>query len=164
MGILRKKTFLFNQNILFLQANSGKMDETTCVRLLRQHGIKPTSNRILVAKALAAEEHPSSLAELGERLVSVDKSGIFRALSLFRDHHLVHSIDDGEGGVRYELCLSGSHDEDDDMHVHFYCGRCHKVYCLYDTPIPAVPLPRGFAKESANYVVKGICAECARKM
>ena len=41
------------------------MDESTCVTLLQQHGIKPTSNRILVVKALAAEEHPSSLTELG---------------------------------------------------------------------------------------------------
>lgn len=140
------------------------MDETTCVKLLQAHGIKPTSNRILVVKALAAEEHPSSLTELEDRMVSVDKSGIFRSLVLFRDHHLVHTIEDGEGAIRYELCLSHDGDEDDDMHVHFYCERCHKVYCLYDTPIPPVPLPRGFSRESANYMVKGVCAECNARM
>lgn len=140
------------------------MDVSTCVKLLQEHGIKPTSNRILVVKSLAAEEHPSSLAELEEKLLSVDKSGIFRALTLFREHHLVHTIEDGEGGIKYELCLSHNDDDDDDMHVHFYCERCHKVYCLYDTPIPAVPLPHGFTRESANYVVKGICEECNRKL
>lgn len=140
------------------------MDESTCVRLLQQHGIKPTSNRILVVKALAAEEHPSSLTELEDRMVSVDKSGIFRSLVLFRDHHLVHTIEDGEGAIRYELCLSHDGDEDDDMHVHFYCERCHRVFCLYDTPIPPVPLPRGFSRESANYMVKGVCAECNARM
>lgn len=140
------------------------MDESTCVRLLQQHGIKPTSNRILVVKALAAEEYPSSLTELEDRMVSVDKSGIFRSLVLFRDHHLVHTIEDGEGAIRYELCLSHDGDEDDDMHVHFYCERCHKVYCLYDTPIPQVPLPRGFSRESTNYMVKGVCAECNARM
>lgn len=140
------------------------MDETTCVKLLQAHGIKPTSNRILVVKALAAEEHPSSLTELEDRMVSVDKSGIFRSLVLFRDHHLVHTIEDGEGAIRYELCMSHDGDEDDDMHVHFYCERCHKVFCLYDTPIPPVPLPRGFSRESANYMVKGVCAECNARM
>lgn len=139
------------------------MDESTCVKLLQQHGIKPTSNRILVVKALAVEDNPSSLTELEEKLVSVDKSGIFRALVLFRDHHLVHTIEDGEGGIRYELCLSDNEDNDDDMHVHFYCEKCHKIFCLYDTPIPHVELPQGFSRESANYVVKGICAECSRK-
>lgn len=137
------------------------MDETTCVRLLQQHGIKPTSNRILVVKALAAEENPSSLTELEDKIVSVDKSGIFRSLSLFRNHHLVHSIEDGEGGMRYELCMSHNEDEDDDMHVHFYCEKCHRLFCLYDTPIPQVPLPRGFTRESENYVIKGICKECS---
>lgn len=136
------------------------MNETACVKLLQQHGIKPTSNRILVAKALAEEEYPSSLTELEEKLVSVDKSGIFRSLTLFREQHLVHTIEDGEGGIKYELCMSHAKDEDDDMHVHFYCEKCHKMYCLYGTPIPHVPLPGGFSRDSANYVIKGICAAC----
>lgn len=139
------------------------MDESVCVKLLQHHGIKPTSNRIIVVKALASEEHPSSLTELEEKIVSVDKSGIFRALTLFRDHHLVHSIEDGDGGIKYELCQSDSDDEDDDMHVHFYCESCHKLFCLYDTPIPHVPLPHGFSRDSANYVIKGICGDCNKK-
>lgn len=140
------------------------MDERTCEKLLKKHGIKPTSNRILVAKALADEEHPSSLTELEEKLVSVDKSGISRALTLFREQHLVHSIEDGEGAIKYELCMSHDGKEDDDIHVHFYCEKCHKMYCLYDTPIPHVPLPVGFSNDSANYVIKGICAECNKKL
>ena len=34
------------------------MDEATCVRLLEEHDIKPTANRIVVAKALAASMQP----------------------------------------------------------------------------------------------------------
>lgn len=139
------------------------MDENTCVSLLQKHGIKPTSNRILVVKALAAEENPSSLTELEDKIVSVDKSGVFRALTLFRDHHLVHSIEDGEGGIKYELCFSHDDSDDDDQHVHFYCERCHKLFCLYDIPIPHVPIPSGFTRESENYVIKGICEECNKK-
>lgn len=140
------------------------MDESTSIKLLTDHGIKPTSNRILVVKALAAEDNPSSLTELEKRLVSVDKSGIFRALTLFRDHHLVHSIEDGEGSIKYELCMKhgDEEDDDDDMHVHFYCEKCHKMYCLYDIPIPSVSLPRGFVRTSENYLIKGICPNCAK--
>ena len=36
------------------------MDESTCVKLLQQHGVKPTSNRIVVAKALAAAPEPAA--------------------------------------------------------------------------------------------------------
>ena len=141
------------------------MDEKTSVNLLSKHGIKPTSNRILVVKALADEERPLSFPKLEKQLWSVDKSGIFRALTLFRDHHLVHTIEDGEGGMCYELCFShGSDDDDDDLHVHFYCEKCHKIYCLHDTPIPLVSLPKGFTRTGCNYVIKGICEECNKTL
>ena len=141
------------------------MDETTCVKLLEQHGIKPTSNRIVVVKALAAEEHPSSMTELEEAILTIDKSGISRSLALFREHHLVHAIEDGNGNVKYELCMSHRDDnnDDDDMHVHFYCECCHQTFCFYDTPIPHILLPQGFVRKTTNYMVKGLCPSCARK-
>ena len=131
--------------------------------LLIAHDIKPTANRIVVAKTLAAAERPMSLTELEYKILSIDKSGVFRALTLFREHHLVHVIEDGGGGdgVRYELCHShDGHAEDDDQHVHFYCERCHRTFCLPDTPIPAVELPAGYRLSSINYMAKGLCPEC----
>ena len=93
---------------------------------------------------------------------SIDKSGIFRTLTLFKENHLLHQIDDGCEGVRYELCHA--HGEvDDDRHVHFHCEVCHRTFCLEDTPIPAVTYPNGFQVESVNYMAKGICPKCAKK-
>ncbi len=139
------------------------MDEKKCTELLNRHHIKPTANRIVVVKALASAGRPMSLSELEYEILTIDKSGIFRSLTLFRDLHLVHVIEDGGDGVRYELCLSHHEDEDDDMHVHFYCERCHKTFCLEDLPIPAVPLPEGYEMTTANFVVKGICPQCRDK-
>jgi len=132
--------------------------------LLVAHGVKPTANRIIVAKTLAAAERPMSLSELEYKILSIDKSGVFRALTLFRDHHLVHVIEDGGDGVRYELCHSlDGHDHDDDQHVHFYCERCHRTFCLSETAIPTVVLPPGYQLSSINYMAKGLCPECADK-
>ena len=132
--------------------------------LLTAHDIKPTANRIVVAKALAAAERPMSLSELEYKILSIDKSGVFRALTLFREHHLVHVIEDGGDGVRYELCHShDDHQEDDDQHVHFFCECCQRTFCLPATPIPAVSLPDGYLMTSINYMVKGLCPECAAK-
>ncbi len=131
--------------------------------LLIAHDIKPTANRIVVAKTLAAAERPMSLTELEYKILSIDKSGVFRALTLFREHHLVHVIEDGSDGVRYELCHShDGHVEDDDQHVHFYCERCHRTFCLTDMPIPAVQLPPGYTLTSINYMAKGLCPECSQ--
>ena len=140
------------------------MNSEECEALLLAHDIKPTANRIVVAKTLAAQQRPMSLSELEYKILSIDKSGIFRALTLFREHHLVHVIEDGGDGVRYELCTShDGHEHDDDQHVHFYCERCNRTFCLPDTPIPAVQLPSGYELTSINYMAKGICPECSKR-
>lgn len=150
------------RKIRVIRSRRKKMNSEDCEALLVAHDIKPTANRIVVAKTLAAAERPMSLSELEYKILSIDKSGVFRALTLFREHHLVHVIEDGGDGVRYELCHShDSHAEDDDQHVHFYCERCHRTFCLHDTPIPAVQLPHGYHLASINYMAKGLCPECA---
>ena len=128
--------------------------------LLENHGVKPTANRLLIARALQDANRPLSLMELEARLETIDKSNVFRALSAFREAHLVHVLEDAGDGVRYELCHSHDEEHDDDVHVHFYCTRCHKTYCLEDTPVPPVGVPEGFSPESVSYLVKGICPEC----
>jgi Fur family ferric uptake transcriptional regulator len=126
--------------------------------LLEHHGVKPTANRLLVARALQESRRPLSLMELEEKLETVDKSAVFRTLVTFRDAHLVHMLDGDP--VRYELCHSHHEDLDDDLHVHFYCLKCHKTYCLDDTPIPPVKAPEGYAVQEASYLLKGLCPEC----
>ena len=128
--------------------------------LLEHHGVKPTANRLLIARALQDANRPLSLMELEARLETIDKSNVFRALSAFREAHLVHVLEDAGDGVRYELCHSHDEEHDDDVHVHFYCTHCHKTYCLEDTPVPPVKVPEGFSPESVSYLVKGICPEC----
>ena len=128
--------------------------------ILLAHDVRPTANRIMVARALAAAGRPLSMTELETTLATVDKSSIFRTLMLFRDHHLVHVVEGGDG-VRYELCHSHEADVDDDEHVHFYCERCHNVYCLDTVTAPAVTLPQGYRARAINYMVKGLCPGCA---
>ena len=74
------------------------MNEAKCTQLLEEHGIKPTANRIVVLKELVKALHPITLSELEYRILSIDKSNIFRALTLFREHHLVHVIEGGSEG------------------------------------------------------------------
>ena len=131
-------------------------------KLLLDHDIRPTANRLLVARALADSHRPLSLAELEQRLLTLDRSSIFRVLALFRDQHLVHVIEGGSEGVHYELCQSHSHDQDDDQHAHFHCERCHRTFCLWDIAVPVVALPEGYEATGFNYLIKGICPDCAR--
>lgn len=136
------------------------MDEAKSIELLLEHGIRPTANRLLLVKVLSKAEHPLTMKELEDLVDTIDKSNIFRTLSLFRDQHLVHVLQDGADAVRYELCHSHEEDHDDDLHAHFYCERCRQTFCLNDIPVPQVDLPKGYRMNTINYLIKGICPNC----
>ena len=53
-------------------------------KMLIEHGIKPTANRLLVLKALADSHRPVTMSELEDAIDTIDKSGIFRTLTLFK--------------------------------------------------------------------------------
>ena len=136
------------------------MDEAKSIEILLEHGIRPTANRLLLVKVLSKAEHPLTMKELEDLVDTIDKSNIFRTLSLFRDQHLVHVLQDGADAVRYELCHSHEEDHDDDLHAHFYCERCRQTFCLNDMPVPQVDLPKGYRMNTINYLIKGICPNC----
>lgn len=137
------------------------MKENESTLWLKQHGVKPTPNRILVVQALKREHRPVSLHEIEDSIVTIDKSSIFRVLGVFKAHGLVHVIEDGSDSVKYELCMSLHHDIDDDEHVHFYCESCHRTLCLEHLQVPRIDLPAGFVVKSENHIVKGTCPDCA---
>lgn len=133
--------------------------------LCEHAGVKVSPVRSLILRELGRASAPLSSQELSERLETVDRSTITRALALFGDKGLLHAIEDGSGAVRYELCRScrncdGRHD---DLHPHFYCVKCHRTVCLSSTPLPDVALPPGFTALEANFIIKGMCPGCAEK-
>lgn len=141
-------------------------DNQHIIDILMHGEIRPTANRIVVAQLLSDSNRPLSLTELEDLSDTLDKSTVFRTLTLFRDHNIVHVIDDGSTCPRYELCHCPDHEEEDDRHVHFYCEQCHRSFCLHDIQTPSIndlALPNGYKATSVNYVIKGICAECSRK-
>jgi len=131
---------------------------------LEAKGIKPTANRILVLKTLVeAEGQPLSLRDLEQRLVSMDKSSIFRTLTLFLEHDAAHAFEDGRGVLNYEVCEEEGKCDHHDGHIHFYCESCHRSFCMEDIHIPCFELPEGFFPHSVSFVIKGECPECRRK-
>lgn len=139
------------------------MNDKEIEDLLKAHDIRLTANRILITRTLAGLDYPISMKELESKIQTIDKSNIFRTLLLFKDHHLVHQLEDGNDVVRYELCFSHDVEEDDDMHVHFYCEHCQHTFCLGEISAPQVDLPPGYKQLSINYMVKGFCPKCAHR-
>ena len=139
------------------------MDNEQIISIGSDAGIKATSKKNLVMKGITSEDRPLSLKEMEQKLLTLEKSSIFRVLSLFVKHHVLHTFEDGNGIVRYELCHAKDSCYDDDIHAHFYCEKCQKVYCLNSVHLPDVDMPEGFTLHSANHMFKGICPECQNK-
>lgn len=127
-------------------------------------GLRVSAVRLMVWRQIRHGMHNAfSMADLEKALPTVDRSTLFRTVAALTEAHLLHEIDDGTGAQKYCVC----HLDDTrhcEGHVHLTCLRCHRTYCLPNVRIPAVPLPEGFLPEETEYVVKGICQQCANSV
>lgn len=139
------------------------MNSQDMINRLESKGIRPTANRILVMKTLMGEQNPQSLSNLERKMVSMDKSSIFRTLTLFLEHDVVHAFEDGRGVLCYELCEEKGACDHHDGHIHFYCESCQRSFCMEDIHIPSFELPEGFYPHSISFVIKGECPDCRKK-
>lgn len=139
------------------------MNSQDMISRLESKGIRPTANRILVMKTLMGEQNPLSLSNLERKMVSMDKSSIFRTLTLFLEHDVVHAFEDGRGVLCYELCEEKGACDHHDGHIHFYCESCQRSFCMEDIHIPSFELPEGFYPHSISFVIKGECPDCRKK-
>ena len=139
------------------------MNSQDIISRLESKGIRPTANRILVMKTLMGEQNPQSLSNLERKMVSMDKSSIFRTLTLFLEHDVVHAFEDGRDVLCYELCEEKGACDHHDGHIHFYCESCQRSFCMEDIHIPSFELPEGFYPHSISFVIKGECPDCRKK-
>jgi Fur family ferric uptake transcriptional regulator len=138
-------------------------NQTIYEQKLLSRDIKPTAVRLLVFKEIKGLNQAFSLHNLEERMLTIDKSTLFRTISLFHSKHLIHSIDDGSGSIKYSLCADECNCELTDLHPHFYCERCKNTFCLHQIKIPKIQLPENYLLSSINFVLKGRCEKCSRR-
>ena len=89
-----------------------------------------------------------------------DNTTLFRTLKTFLKHKLIHTIEDGTGLIKYALCQEGCTCSPNDLHSHFHCTRCKQTFCLAETVIPTMSLPKNFILKEINLLLKGICDTC----
>lgn len=129
-------------------------------RLLTDAGIRPTAIRIMVMKEIVAMGYAFTFTEMEERLDTVDKSTLFRTLTLFMEHRLVHEVYNGSSSKLYCRCeCKGLHTS----HIYFTCKSCGKTFSIKDVDTSSIPHPSGFVVEDTNCVMTGLCPDCAKE-
>lgn len=131
--------------------------------ILTHSGIRPTAIRLMVLKELIRYGHAVTLADMEQRLPTLDRSTLFRTLTLFVKHQLLHETDNGCGSKLFCLCEC-HHKHHHTPHVHFTCTTCHETYCIKEIDISMLPKPEGYEVEEINLVMKGVCPKCKQKI
>ena len=127
--------------------------------ILQESGIRPTAIRLMVLKEIIEHDRAFTLADMEHRMVTIDRSTLFRTLMLFVEHKLLHEIDNGSGSKLFCRC-DCHHHHHHTPHIHFTCTSCGETFCIKDIDMAVIPHPAGYEVNEINLVMKGLCPKC----
>jgi len=126
----------------------------------KQAGLRLTFQRMEIFRELAmATDHPSAETlhkRLRKKISTISLDTIYRTLTTFSQHGLVHKVDTVESQARFEVKRI--------RHHHLICSRCKKIMDFNWQAIDEAPLPKTVEKwgriDNKSVVVYGVCSTC----
>ena len=146
------------------------MNEEKVKDLLREKGLKVTSQRLMVLNILSAhgDEHLSveEIYDLAkEESPEIGLATIYRTVQVLLELHVIEKVTFDDGFARYEL--NGEETGSGHRHHHAICTQCGKVYSLetdlLDTLEKQVFESLGFEVTDHEVKLYGLCSACRRK-
>lgn len=146
------------------------MNEEKVKDLLREKGLKVTSQRLMVLNILSAhgDEHLTveEIYDLAkEESPEIGLATIYRTVQVLLELHVIEKVTFDDGFARYEL--NGEETGSGHRHHHAICTQCGKVYSLetdlLDTLKKQVFESLGFEVTDHEVKLYGLCSACRRK-
>mgnify|MGYP005840205751 CR=1 FL=1 len=136
--------------------------EKEAKEILKGHALRQTNSRLDIASFFLKNKKAISHSDIESQLDGkYDRVTIYRTLKSFIDKGLIHQVlDDGQSTL-YALCSDCSTQVHQHNHVHFKCLKCAETVCLEGVVIPKVQLPEGFEVADSNFLITGVCKDCA---
>lgn len=139
--------------------------EAEAIETLARSGHRSGGARTAVVELLAGQDCCLSAQQIFDRLRgegrSVGIASVYRALELLDELELVHRLEVGEGGARYEPALPGG-----EHHHHVICDSCGEVTAFEDAPLEAAieklagRLPHMVSTH--DVIIHGRCRSCSQ--
>jgi Fur family ferric uptake transcriptional regulator/Fur family peroxide stress response transcriptional regulator len=138
-------------------------DDAELAELLRERGLRATSQRVVMHRLLRERDRHLSaeelLSEAGEKLPGVSLPTVYATLELFEQLGIVRRVNGGGGTLLWDTRA--------DVHHHMICRKCGRIEDM-ETPLDLDRARRsaaraGFQPDRAEVVVSGLCSDCARK-
>jgi Fe2+ or Zn2+ uptake regulation protein len=138
----------------------SEIDERLVTKL-RERGLRVTSQRIMIHRALCTQaQHLTAdqvLESVSEVLPGTSLPTVYATLELLEQLGLVRRFGTGNGAVLFDSRV--------EPHAHTVCRRCGATADLESTPVQAGALTRaretGFTPDHAQLVIWGLCERCA---
>jgi Fur family ferric uptake transcriptional regulator len=135
----------------------------TCIKTLKQKGLKLTPQRKLVIDALHDSINHSTAEELIERVQAkmpeVHKSTVYRTLELLEKNGCIYKSELDEHIIY--------HHSEGDHHHHLVCSKCGKIIECNDNIFNLIEKrlaeKYSFMMDFKHLVISGICEECKGK-
>ncbi len=146
------------------------MNEEKVKDLLREKGLKVTSQRLMVLNILSAhgDEHLTveEIYDLAkEESPEIGLATIYRTVQVLLELHVIEKVTFDDGFARYEL--NGEETGSGHRHHHAICTQCGKVYSLetdlLDTLEKQVFESLGFEVTDHEVKLYSLCSACRRK-
>jgi Fur family ferric uptake transcriptional regulator/Fur family peroxide stress response transcriptional regulator len=143
------------------QHHAPPRDDAELAALLRDRGLRATSQRVVMHRLLRdRSRHVSAeelLSEATERLPGVSLPTVYATLELFEQLDIVRRVNGGGGTLLWDTRA--------DAHHHVICRRCGRIEDI-EVPLDLERARRsaarsGFEPDRAEVVVSGLCASCA---
>lgn len=130
--------------------------------LLRERGLKVTTPRLLVLKALLDAHRPTSAQELLDSLLpeGLDQVTVYRTLTTLTEIDLAQQVSTTDGSRRFEVHVCEGCRVD---HPHLQCRVCGALDCLEEGIVPAPLIPTrlaGYLIDEAKLYLFGTCPKC----
>ena len=137
-------------------------DDAQLAELLRERGLRATSQRVVMHRLLRERNRHLSaeelLSESSRQLPGVSLPTVYATLELFEQLGIVRRVNGGGGTLLW--------DTRSDAHHHMICRNCGRIEDM-ETPLDLERARRsaarsGFRPDRAEVVVSGLCANCYR--
>ena len=132
--------------------------------IIKKSKLTITKNRKKILSVFLNAERPLSLKEIRLLIIDIDRTTLFRILSVFEEKKVIHIINMEGNNKLYALChqeCNVNRLEHRHKHIHFKCDDCNNVTCLSINKFPQLNVPN-YMINNLNINASGICVNCKK--
>ena len=128
--------------------------------ILQLYSLKASEQRlILLQEIISAKAVFSADSLYNSTQGKIDLATIYRFLKVLQNNNIICQVQSIDENKSYEYCLPQKN-----IHPHFQCTKCHKIFCLEKLAPQHEAMLREYSQQNEikqiSLTFTGLCAKC----